>query len=446
MGWFSTYVSDPPGNADQIAGIKNGLNTAAEKAASAETDLLSIKFSISRWAGQARDNYDESSQRGTKRLYNFYTGLKCAESNVDKYYWELKSLTSYVNGTLRPALQDLDKQFDATPMADRWSKFWELRKQALSIQSDYNNRYQALKHSAEELSRSLAGALDARTYTGDSTSARKARDSLAREQLTKDDIGNIENERNMLAKGEYDPRSVHQGNIGDCFYLASLMAVMNSEKGQEKLAQGIRPHYNSDHKIDGYYVTIYEKPGLFSGPSHEVFVQDTYAVGVSTSGHKGVISLYERAYAQVYPESVNGGSSLDALAKITTKDAHKVDGEGSWLFGWGEGYDKSERQEIIHSANSGRPTVANTGESKNFRGNTAPVSVKLPDGTQQTIDIYARHSYMVKHADQSGVTLVNPHGENTISNTSLSTPNGEFTISWEDFQKYYGHVAIGSVK
>ena len=116
------------------------------------------------------------------------------------------------------------------------------------------------------------------------------------------------------------------------------------------------------------------------------------------------------------------------------------------MFGWGEGYDKSERQEIIHSANSGRPTVANTGESENFRGNTAPVSVKLPDGTQQTIDIYARHSYMVKHADQSGVTLVNPHGENTISNTSLSTPNGEFTISWEDFQKYYGHVAIGSVK
>ena len=177
-----------------------------------------------------------------------------------------------------------------------------------------------------------------------------------------------------------------------------------------------------------------------------MFVQDTYAVGVSTSGHKGVISLYERAYAQVYPETVNGGSSLDALPKITTKDAHKVDGKGSWFFGWGEGYDKSERQEIIHSANNGRPTVASTGESKNFRGDTAPVSVKLPDGTQQTINIYARHSYMVKHADQSGVTLVNPHGENTISNSFLSTPNGEFTISWEDFQKYYGYVAIGSVK
>lgn len=445
MGWFSTYVSDPPGNADQIAGIKDGLSAAAEKAHSAETDLFSIKSSISTWAGQARDNYSESSQRAARRLYNFGAGLTSASSDVDKYYWKLRSVKSYVDGTLRPALENLDSQFDATPMADRWSKFWELRRQALSIQDDYNSKYKELKQSAEELAQSLAGALDTGTYAGDSTSARKARDSLTRQQLTKDDIGNIEDERNMLAKGEYDPRSVHQGNIGDCFYLASLMAVMNSKDGQAKLAQGIRPHYNSDHKIDGYYVTIYEKPGLFSGPSHEVFVQDTYAVGVSTSGHKGVISLYERAYAQVYPESVNGGSSLDALARITTKDTHKVDGVGG-IFGWGEGYDKSEKQEIIHSANSGRPTVASTGESKNFRGTTAPVSVKLPDGTQQTIDIYAHHSYMVKHADQSGVTLVNPHGENTISNSYLSTPNGEFTISWEDFQKYYGYVAIGSVK
>nr|WP_295967118.1 C2 family cysteine protease [uncultured Actinomyces sp.] len=446
MGWFSTYISDPPGNADQIAGIKDGLSAASEKANSAEKDLFSITYSISTWAGQARDNYDEANLRGRRRLYNFDEGLQSATSDVEKYYWEVKSLKSYVDGTLRPALQDLDSQFDATPMADRWSKFWELRKEALSIQDDYNTRHKKLKQSAQELSESLAGALNTGTYSGDSTSARKARDSLTRQQLTEDDISNIEKERKRLASGHYDLQSVHQGSIGNCFYLASLMAVMNSKEGQEKLAEGIRPHYDSNHNIDGYYVTIYEKPGLFSGPSHEVFVQDTYAAGVSTSDHKGVISLYERAYAQVYPESVNGGSSLDALAKITTKDAHKVNGEGSWLFGWGEGYDKSERQEIIHSANSGRPTVANTGESKNFQGNTAPVSVKLPDGTQQTIDIYAHHSYMVKHADQSGVTLVNPHGENTISNTSDSTPNGEFTISWEDFQKYYGHVAIGSVK
>ena len=143
MGWFSTYVSDPPGNADQIAGIKDGLSAAAEKANS----------------GQARDNYSESSQRAARRLYNFGAGLTSASSDVDKYYWKLRSIKSYVDGTLRPALQDLDKQFDATPMADRWSKFWELRKQALSIQDDYNSKYKELKQSAEELAQSLKGAL-----------------------------------------------------------------------------------------------------------------------------------------------------------------------------------------------------------------------------------------------------------------------------------------------
>ena len=409
MGWFSPYVSDPPGNADQIAGIKDGLSAAAEKANSAETDLFSIRFSISTWAGQARDDYNEAYLRGTRRLYDFNAGLTSASGDVDKYYWKLRSLKSYVDGTLRPALQDLDKQFGATPLAECYSKFWELRKEALSIQDDYNSRYNELKQSAQELAQSLAGALNAGTYTGDSTSARKVRDSLTRQQLTEDDISNIDNER-------------------------------------ERLAEGIRPHYDSNNKIDGYYVTIYEKPGLFSGPSHEVLVQDTYAAGVSTSKFKGVVSLYERAYAQIYPDSVNGGTALDALPKITTKDAHKVDGQGSWFFGWGEGYDKSERQEIIDSANSGRPTVASTGTSKNFTATTAPVSVNLPDGTQKTIDIFASHSYMVRRADQSGVTLVNPHREDSISNSFHTTPDGELTISWEDFQKYDGYVAIGSAK
>lgn len=141
MGWFSNYVSDPPGNADAIAGVRDGLSDAATNANAAENDLSSIKSSISTWAGQARDNYDEACLRGIRRLYNFNEGLQSAKNDVEKYYWEVTSLKSYVDGTLRPALQDLDMQFDTTPLADRWSKFWELRKEALSIQDDYNTRH-----------------------------------------------------------------------------------------------------------------------------------------------------------------------------------------------------------------------------------------------------------------------------------------------------------------
>ncbi|WP_448749509.1 C2 family cysteine protease [Actinomyces sp.] len=454
MGWFSTYVSDPPGNADQIAGIKDGLSAAAEKANSAEKDLSSIKSSISRWAGQARDNYSESSQRAARRLYNFGAGLTSASSDVDKYYWKLRSIKSYVDGTLRPALENLDKQFDATPMADRWSKFWELRKQALSIQDDYNSKYKELKQSAEELTQSLKGALAIEPVARDSKNVGTPQDPSRTERLSPDKTKNIDDERKQLAAGTYDPRNVRQGGIGDCYYLASLMAVMNSSDGQKRLAQGIRPHYDSAGNIDGYYVRVYRNPGIFSGPSQEVLVRDTYENGASSSGHTGVISLYEKAYAQTFPDGVNnsiafgfggisGGHPQDALPDITGKGTHTVDGAGG-IFGWGEGYDQSERQDIINSVNSGRPTVASTASSKNFTSKTAPVTATLPDGTQETIKIYDSHSYMVKKADQSGVTLVNPHGSNPRA-TGGSVDGGEFTISWEDFQKYYGDVAIGSL-
>lgn len=95
-------------------------------------------------------------------------------------------------------------------------------------------------------------------------------------------------------------------------------------------------------------------------------MRDTYENGASSSGHTGVISLYEKAYAQTFPDGVNnsiafgfggisGGHPQDALPDITGKGTHTVDGAGG-IFGWGEGYDQSERQDIINSVNSGRPT------------------------------------------------------------------------------------------
>ena len=81
-----------------------------------------------------------------------------------------------------------------------------------------------------------------------------------------------------------------------------------------------------------------------------------------------------------------------------------------------------------------------------FTNRTAPVDVTLPNGQETRIDIYGGHSYVVTHADSSGLTLVNPHGTNTVSETGAATPNGEFTISWEDFGEYYGNVTLGAVK
>ena len=116
------------------------------------------------------------------------------------------------------------------------------------------------------------------------------------------------------------------------------------------------------------------------------------------------------------------------------------------IFGFGSGYDAGEQQTIIEAANSGQPTIANTENSDAFTNRTAPVDVTLPNGQETRIDIYRGHDYVVTHADSSGLTLVNPHGTNTVSETGSATPTGEFTISWENFNKYYGDVTLGAVK
>lgn len=118
MGWFSNYVSDPPGNADAIAGVKDGLSDTATNANAAENDLSSIKSSISTWAGQARDNYDEACLRGTRRLYNFNEGLQSAKSDVFNSIPHCEAPTP--NGEFTISWDDFEKYYGDVAIGSLW--------------------------------------------------------------------------------------------------------------------------------------------------------------------------------------------------------------------------------------------------------------------------------------------------------------------------------------
>ena len=66
------------------------------------------------------------------------------------------------------------------------------------------------------------------------------------------------------------------------------------------------------------------------------------------------------------------------------------------------------------------------------------------DTPQPTSKQPHRHTELLTPNDTAGVTLVNPHGSNPRV-TGGSVNGGEFTISWHDFEKYYGDVVIGSL-
>ena len=254
-----------------------------------------------------------------------------------------------------------------------------------------------------------------------------------------------------MREGSFDLRAIAQGSIGDCYYLASLMAVMNSPEGQALLADGIRPHYNQDGTIDGYIVTVYDKPGFFSsGSSTEVLVRDTYANGARSSGSAGVISLYEKAFSQLHPGGVNrstffesgitAGYPREALPRVTGQGTSTVDRDG--IFGFGSGYDAGEQQTIIEAANSGQPTIANTENSDAFTNRTAPVDVTL---AQRAGDAH-RHLPRTRLRGHTR-RFVRPHARQSARyqhglGDGKRDPTGEFTISWENFNKYYGDVTL----
>ena len=95
-----------------------------------------------------------------------------------------------------------------------------------------------------------------------------------------------------------------QGNIGDCYYLSSLMGLAQSPEGQELLASLIEPHYDaSKTHVDGYYVTIFNDPAdpTRSG-TQRVLVHDYYLNGVTQNGQVTVYSLMEQPMGKLMAE------------------------------------------------------------------------------------------------------------------------------------------------
>ncbi len=348
MTWFSSMIPGAPGNADSIALVAQTLHESATHAENIEQAVSRIPSSISTWKGHAHLDYLESQQRARSRMIHFNEGMACAANDVESYSWSVRAMHNYVENTLRPTAQELDEAFTRTPAGQRLDAYFSLLAEARTLQGEYRERYNRLKQEAEDLALSLQQALSIEPVAKKSKFAGGFFDPSRTERLSERDIDRINAEIKALREGSFDLRAIAQGSIGDCYYLASLMAVMNSPEGQALLADGIRPHYNQDGTIDGYIVTVYDKPGFFSsGSSTEVLVRDTYANGARSSGSAGVISLYEKAFSQLHPGGVNrstffesgitAGYPREALPRVTGQGTSTVDRDG--IFGFGSGYD-----------------------------------------------------------------------------------------------------------
>lgn len=213
-----------------------------------------------------------------------------------------------------------------------------------------------------------------------------------------------------------------QGGIGDCYFLAPLAALAQTDPGF--LEEGIT-------FADGRYRVRFYERGLF-GPKEVWIDVDPLVAESGVRGADGEItplSLYETAYAQFSGgyEEIDGGQAKDALYALTG-DATAYDREPSV-------------EELRTAVNDGRVVVADTGprEGEGFFEGFPDRDGPVPE------DAVSNHVYVVQEVRDDGiVVLQNPWGPDGGYQDGIFRP-GELTLTEEEYRETFQNVTIGEV-
>ena len=224
--------------------------------------------------------------------------------------------------------------------------------------------------------------------------------------------------------------SLAQGEIGDCYFLSSVLALAQSKSGRDHLRSLIKVHRNSAGQVDGFYVTFPAAPGD-PNPfgTDAVFVTDVYARGISKNS-PGIDSILESAFAQGYTGGINQWYKGGAQAGLSAQALYALTGHAHVP----TPTVMTSPANIQQAYAAERPITAET-----FLESEATV---LVDGKEQTIRISGFHAYTVTGADENGVYVTNPWGRNGIANSREST-GGEFYMTYDQFKKHFVSYTIG---
>lgn len=235
---------------------------------------------------------------------------------------------------------------------------------------------------------------------------------------------------------KFAANDVNQGMLGDCYMLASLMALaMQSPDVLEKAISG--------PKGDGTYdVTLYRRKGrgkrkTFTPETINVsssFIVDKasqreyYAHGGDTdsAGNEELwVKLIEKAYAKMHGsfDKVDGGWEEDALEILTGQEHTQHDFNGGF-FGRGKMTDADLKQNILDALAAGKAVTCSTySQSKLNRVD------KKESGFAAQNEVVGYHAYAVVKADDTSITVRNPWGD------GAATP--EPVLTWAQFRQYF---------
>lgn len=238
--------------------------------------------------------------------------------------------------------------------------------------------------------------------------------------------------KDIMDDDAFDSDDVAQGQIGDCFLLAPILSLLNSDGGDDFIRENVR--WDEDKK--GFWVTLYS-----GGEPEEVFVQDVYGQGARQkdwewwflSGDKpSIAALYESAYREKYGyyDLDDGGISSDAMELITGKPVTEIANSDY------SGLSSSEYQGLREVLNDGGQVTLSSPRSGDHQ-----LTVTDTAGNTREVEIVTQHSYVVTRIDEDGnVWLRNPWGPGNSADGG-----GEFRVSAEDATSLFWRAASTNV-
>lgn len=218
---------------------------------------------------------------------------------------------------------------------------------------------------------------------------------------------------------------VKQGGMGDCFYLASLAAVAETN-----------PEFIRDNiwfKDGRYHVRLYEQ-GFFSKPHEKIVdVDPTVAQnGVrDKDGQVSWMSVYEAAYAQHeggYSQIEKGGLAQDALPIITGKQTCTDDDEPSF-------------DQIRQEFDKGNLVVADTATPQGDDHGWWDI-INNDDGPVPK-DTVASHQYIVRGFTSDGkIIMQNPWGPDGGYGEDHEFKPGQLVLTEDEYRDRFENVTL----
>ena len=442
-GYFESLINDVPGNADNLATLAIQWDAYGTSCNEYADDVAHSARTAREWEGAARSAFNASLTRQRNRYINLGGDCTTASSALSVYAGAVRAGQSYIEN-LRYQASKLDEEAEKAPIPSLARA--TLIPAASALVFAAHIRIESVKRAADSCAQDLARIVHIEPVQVNNQGNPTEGGQMG--QLSQNDIGQIQKDLDALKNGTFNWEGMKQGQIGDCYFLASMAALAQTPAGQRRLASMIQPHYDERGNVDGYLVRLPDDPAHpDASPGREVFVHSKYINGATQGGRVGAYSILEAAWGQNHPGGSNdsgknpvgigGGMPADSFKVMTGKSAITVESDGS-----PDSYNIIERAGVIAASKLHQPMVASTiNTDATYTHGFASVDATV-NGQLTPIKLYEAHAYTVVSADTNGVTLCNPHGSNPT--TGGGEAPATFTLSWDDYEKYYGNTAIGS--